>query len=153
MSTPIKKPCFLAGTPLHSGSVQTGEVNITRGGGRAHTSMSGVTADTLIFSGAGRLNTIQALTQLASGRSAIFYDSCVATSGGPFSASGHKVVGVLPPTQQPAMWSGHITDLDYLKPIQVDMPFQSGLCVGNVSSGTAGWTISFTPEVNVVPGQ
>ncbi len=148
MSVPVKNPCFVAGTPLASGSLQDGAVYTTTGGGRAYTALSGVTADTLIFSGAGRLNAISVLNNIVSGQQVIFYDAAVATSGGPFAASGHKVVGTIPPVWHPAA-SGVINPAAAPGFVNnVNFPFQSGLCVANRASGTAGWSVAFTPETN-----
>lgn len=149
MSTPKTKPCFVAGTPRNSGDVQTGEIATTQGGGRVYTSFSGlVGGDALIYTGAGRLNQILVTANLTSGKTVVFYDSAVATSGGPFSASGHKVVGVIGPVWHPGA-SGVINP--YSQPggaLGAGLPFQSGLCAGCIASGTPSFSVSYTPEVN-----
>ena len=149
MATPRRKPLFIAGTPRSSGDVQTGEITWTRGGGRAASFLSGQNAgDALIYGGAGRLNTLLVLTAApSSGSTVLFYDSAVATSGGPFLGSGHKTLAVIPPLFSPSPTSG-------LSPFAVpgyvgdlDVPFQSGLCVACVSrSGSAGFAVTYTPE-------
>lgn len=140
------KPCMVAGTPLSSGDVQTGQVKTTAGGGRSATYLSGIIGgDKIIFSGAGRLDQILVINNLVSGQSVIFYDSSTNTSGGPF---GNKVIGVIPPVwrvggsgvQCPLSAEGTV--------ITPQMPFQSGLCVAAVASGTPGFSVSWTPEVS-----
>ena len=150
MSQPIKKPCFIDGTPRSSGDVQTGEIQHVRGGGRAFTNFSGTAAgnDVLIYSGAGRLNSILQHTQMQSGQTVYFYDSAIATSGGPFAASGHKIVGILPATwSQGAPGSGAINQQTG-QPLNVDFPFQSGL-VAATRSGTPGFSVSYTVENSI----
>ena len=146
MSAPTPKPLYLAGTPTSSGSVQTEELLFSLGGGRATVFYSGSTlGDTLIYSGAGRVNSFTMHTQMQSGQAAVFYDAAVATSGGPFGQSGHKWIFSTPPT-----WGGAASGV-YIPfnpaATVVDMPFQSGLCV-NLRSGNAGVTISWTPEIS-----
>lgn len=102
--------------------------------------------DLLVVSGPGRLNRILAHTQMQSGQSVVFYDSGVAASGGPFAASGHNIIGVLPPTYGGGFISGQIqaTTVGSLK---IDMPFRSGLCM-STRSGQPGCTVSYSPEIN-----
>lgn len=146
MSLPIQKPLYLAGTNASSGSVQTGELTFTEGGGRVTCFFSGSTlGDTLIFSGAGRVNVVTMHTQMQSGVSAFIYDAAVATSGGPFGLSGHKMIYATPPT-----WGGAASGVYLpLNPagVLVDKVFQSGLCV-NTRSGNAGFSFSWSPEVD-----
>lgn len=149
MSIPVKNPTFLAGTPRSSGDVQTGELQHVRGGGRAVTFMSGLPlGDSMIFSGAGRLNSILQHTQMASGLAVVLYDGALATSGGPFGLSGHKVIGIVPPTWAGGVQGSGSTTVFTGQPVNVDMPFQSGLLV-NLRSGQPGFTVSFTPEVDL----
>ena len=147
MSTPVTKPLYLAGTNASSGSVQTAELIFTRGGGRTFCFFSGSTlGDTLIYSGAGRVNNYIMHTQLLSGIPAVIYDAALVTSGGPFGLSGHKFIFSTPPTWGGSAGSG--VNIPFNPAAQnVDMPFQSGLCV-NTRSGNAGFTVSFTPEVD-----
>lgn len=158
MSVPINKPCFITGTPRSSGDVFDGGILFVRGGGRAASQSSGHQpgnpgsggGELLICSGAGRLLNILQHAQLASGLPVFFYDAAVATSGGPFYTSGHKIIGLVPPT-----WPGGalgVASSGTFVPfngavLTVDMPFQSGLCV-NLRSGQPGWTISYTVEVD-----
>ncbi len=147
MSTPVSRPCYIGGTIQSSGDVSTAEVRFTYGGGRAYTQWSGSAADNdlLIFSGAGRLNSLLQITQLVSGQAVVFYDSAIATSGGPFAASGHKIVGIIPSTFPGGAWSGNLIVPWTGTPVVVAMPFQSGLCVAT-RSGTPGFTASYTTE-------
>lgn len=140
MSTPIRKPCFVAGTPRASGDVQTGQIHMTQGGGRAHTIYSGLpaSADLMVHQGAGRLDAIHPhMSQ--SGVGTIIYDGAVATSGGPFAASGHKILAVIPA-------NFHTPFLNSFPAIiPIGAPYQSGLIVA-VKSGQIGVTLSYTPE-------
>src|ERR1700738_1449942 len=145
MSLATRTPLRFAGAVLSSGSVNTGEISFIRGGGQAACIFSGAAsgaaaggvgqgmvpggADLLFVSGAGRLNSVLQHTQMLSGLPIIFYDSAVPTSGGPFPLSGHKILGVIPPT-----WAGGVagsgSPVGFTgTPLTVDMPFQSGLWV------------------------
>lgn len=164
--TPVNNPCYLNGNAYNSGDVKTGELQTIRGGGRCITVFSGNAIlsgvlpaagtatgnaannggyDLLVWSGAGRLNSIMPLAQIQSGLPTLFYDSAVNTSGGPFAASGHKIVGQLPGTFAGGAWSGLGIVAWTGGPINVDLPFQSGLVIA-LKSGQAGFTCSFTPE-------
>ncbi len=147
MSVPVSRPCYIAGTQNSSGDVGTAELRFTQGGGRAFTQWSGSVADNdvLIFSGAGRLNTLLQITQLVSGQAVVFYDSAIATSGGPFAASGHKIVGIIPSTFPGGAWSGNLIVPWTGAPVIVGMPFQSGLCAAT-RSGTPGFTAGYSVE-------
>lgn len=149
MAIPVPTPCMVAGTPRSSGDVQTGEINTTQGGGRTFMRMSGIIGgDVLIYSGAGRLNNILVINNLQSGQSVLFYDSSVATSGGPFATSGHRVVGVIPPVWREGA-SGIINTLSAPgQSLFPEMPFQSGLVAACVASGCPGFTVSYTVETN-----
>ena len=139
----------MLGANINSGAPATGELLVTRGGIATFTNYSGTAAgnDVAITTGAGRLNTILIHTLIASGQSVFFYDSAVATSGGPFAASGHKIVGIIPTS-----WSGAFNVMsDWARPFVVDMPFTSGL-VAATRSGTPGFSISYTPETSGLPG-
>lgn len=149
MSVPTRSPLRMAGAILNSGGLNTGEVNFADGGERTYWSASGVAADTLIQSGAGRLNVVTQLTQLASGRAVIFYDSAIATSGGPFSASGHKALFTIQPTFSPGVWSGVAPRADWNLPQKPQMAFQSGLVAAPVvNSGTCSFAVGYTLETN-----
>jgi hypothetical protein len=156
MSAPINKPCFVAGTPRSSGDVQTGEVTVTRGGGRAACVWSGSLLTNaaltggavqsgghiLLYSGAGRLNTVcqhQNVLTL-SGVAVTFYDAGTITVSG-VSVSGQRFLGVV---NAPGGQSGQFTGT---APVLFDMPFSSGLCVA-APSGTPGFSVSYTPEVS-----
>jgi len=126
-----------------------------RGGTRSATIFSGIIAgagltaapgavnvgsDTLLFSGAGWLNSIIPHVSI-SGIPVLFYDAGAAVSGGPIHASGHKVVGTL---------IGNLIGTWGLLgggplPIPVNAPFSSGLCAA-VRSGCAGFTVTWTPD-------
>lgn len=153
MSSPIDNATVVIGSVRSSGEVQTGEVRTTRGGGRGFTRLSGIIGgDVLIYSGGGRLSSILVCNNLQSGQGIIFYDSAIATSGGPFAVSGHNVVGIIPPIWREGA-SGVINPWSTPgQPQQVDMPFKSGLCAAAVASGTPGFAISFTTESNILDG-
>lgn len=75
-----------------------------------------------------------------SGIPLFFYDgNSVQTSGAPFAASGHKVIGIV---NGPVGGSGQIAQTGSL---QIQMPFSSGLLV-RAASGAPGFSISWTPE-------
>lgn len=146
MSQPTAKPCFIAGTPVSSGNVQTGEINTTTGGARSKSYLSGIGVDTLIVSGAGRLNNVVVLTQITSGHMVSFFDESVATSGA-IVAGANCIYQIPPPWNvagsglvNPAGLAGSVTN--------VGMPFSSGLVVAPVGSGTCGFAFSWTPEVS-----
>ncbi len=164
MSVPVKNPTYLAGTPRSSGDVQAGEVVFTRGGGRASCVWSGslltnaaLTAapgavqsggHILLFSGAGRLNTVVVHQFIGSGQPVFFYDAgTIAPSG--VSVSGQKIIGIIPATMPAVLTtlSGSFQMGRTWNDVMVlDMPFQSGLCAG-AASGSPGFTASFIPEV------
>jgi len=164
MSVPIKEPTYLAGSPRASGDIQTGEIPFTRGGGRTSCVFSGslltntaLTAapgavqsggQILLFSGAGRLNNVLVHQFLTSGQPVWFYDAGTITVSG-ISVSGQKIIHLIPNNFPAALAvaSGNTqTVVNWNWTYQVDMPFQSGLCVA-AASGAPGFTVSFTPEV------
>lgn len=163
MSVTTRSPLRLAGAQLFSGGVNTGEQQTTRGGSVAGSIYSGTAIlsgallatygsvgtgyDAILFSGAGRLNSVLPHSVI-SGVSVTFYDTAVATSGGPFAASGHKILAVIPANTIGAF--GNSLGCGPL-PIQLDVPFQSGLAV-QLRSGQAGFTFTYTPEVNQAIG-
>ena len=154
MSLTGKSPTRTAQWCGHSGNMDTGQQMQTAGGGKCGAwTPSGLGVDTLIQSGPGRLDTVLLTTYFQSGRGVIFYDSAVATSGGPFSASGHIIVGLIPPAVNAGVgvvsgsfagiagWTG--------EPYRPGMPFFSGLCAapwpaGATGSGTHGFSVSYT---------
>ena len=162
MSVPTRNPMRMIGaTPQNSGFPQTGELPFTQGGMLKATVFSGgllspgsgflptgavkIADQLLLVSGAGRLNkvlTIPALALSLSGAAITFYDSCVpCLSGGSPVTSGYAVIGVV---NAPGGVSGQFG----LSNIQeFGMPFSSGLCVSCVS-GTVGFTVTYTSEVN-----
>lgn len=154
MSVPRTKPTFIAGTPRSSGDVQTGQFQTTPGGGRAFSLLSGlILSDTMIYSGAGRLDQIVIINSApTSGSQLLFYDAAAVSSGGPYAASGHKVIGTIPTPFLPSPTSGINPFAQAGAVINVGMPFQSGLAVGGpgagVRSGSCGFSLSFTPEAN-----
>lgn len=139
----------MGGAVLSSGSVDTGQLTNTYGGGQSFTSFSGLGADVVIQSGPGRLDTIVPTNLINSGTAVVFYDSAVATSGGPFSTSGHKIVGFIPATQRVYSASGLGTQALPWGPIQNGAPFLSGLCAAPVGSGGPSFFVTFTPQTIV----
>lgn len=148
MSLQTRNPLAVKGATIQSGFLATGEVRINRGGEQVYTSFSGVGTATLIYSGGGRLNSVAVLGSINSGQLTYFFDGTAATSGAPFSTSGHKVVGYIPPVWRegasgvvnPASAPGLVTNWD--------MPFFSGLYAAPLASGSVGFTCSYTPETS-----
>lgn len=122
-------------------------------------------SDVLLFSGPGRLDSITlnpaggagaTVSPMFSGVALpiIFYDAGTVSSGGPFSASGHKIIGFtpavatlvagLPVNSGPSQLPGQ----DLLGGIvhQIGVPFMSGLAF-NSRSGQLGFTVAWTPEI------
>ncbi len=155
---------MLGGNPT-SGGVNTGEMLHVRGGCLKATVLSGGLAPTivgaatgvggvagsgnsiLLYSGAGRLNSILMLGQNTSGPGGFFYDgSALAASGA--TLVGAAPVGVIPPTWSVvSIASGGVSNpyVYSAEPIRPDMPFYSGLCLF-LPSGNPGVTVSFTPD-------
>ncbi len=166
MSRPNHSPTFIAGTPRSSGDVQTGEIPITRGGGRTACLWSGALAPslagapagaltsgghTLLYSGAGRLNTVIPHAYLNSGQPVFFYDAGTISVSG-ISVSGQRIIGIVPLSMRAtlAVLSGNTqASISWQDKIEIDMPFSSGLCVA-AASGAPGFTCSFTPESNIL---
>ncbi len=150
MSVPRTKPVTVVGTPRSSGDVQTGEIPITRGGGRVFTSYSGLANDTVIYSGAGRLGSILVIGSApSSGAQVAFCDAASITSG--FPIAGQKVIGLIPtPLMVPVTQSGGSNPFSLPGSfVSMDMPFQSGLAVIGYRSGGPGFSVSYTPEANL----
>lgn len=149
MSFRTRKPVRMAGALIQSGNIDTGAVAMERAGSRVYTSFSGIGVDTLIHSGQGKLNQAFHYTQIASGRGVIFYDGAAVTSGGPFSASGHKVLGILPMHAAAAYFSGvERNPMSYPGVInQYDFPYYSGLIAAPLAgSGHASFSVSYSPD-------
>lgn len=152
---PTAKPQIMAGTSLRSGDPNTGQILMTTGGGRAHTVYSGTAGgDANIVVGGGRVDKgilFHSIIPVLSGVPVILYDSAVATSGGPFAASGHKIVGILqhPPVHGNSNVSGVFESTRHLAAL-LDLggiPFTSGLCHTG-TSGQPGFTVSFTTVIS-----
>lgn len=128
----MPQPQIVTGGGLVAGSVYSGVVPAT-----------GLPGDVQLVSGAGRLNLILPHTTVTSGLTTVFYDAAVATSGGPFAASGHVILGVIPPT-----WTANsgVANAPQAR-IVMEVPYRSGLCV-NLRSGQLGFTYTYTPEIN-----
>jgi hypothetical protein len=145
---PTTNPTVIAGTPLLSGTPNTGQLLYTQGGAKVYTKLSGVVGpDNLIHVGGGRLDAAffhdSALIAL-SGQAVVFYDASAAVSGGPLT---NPVVGVLAPGPQlggtgisgAALRGGIVSPFGFT--------YQSGLCA-STRSGQAGWSASYTPVVS-----
>ena len=163
MSLQTRKPLRMGGANFASGNPNTGELMFTRGGGQNACLWSGALApslagcpagavtsggNTMLFSGAGRLNSILPHALLTSGQPVFFYDSSIITVSG-ISVSGQKLIGFIPATYRAPLTpiSGqYAVTIPWQDKIDCDMPFTSGLCV-SAPSGAPGFTISFTPEV------
>lgn len=163
MSVQTRSPLRITGATLNSGFPATGEQAFTRGGQVTAGLYSGNVvsglaasiaapgavlggADVLLFSGAGRLNTI-IMQQTGGGTAVPIYDGSVPTSGGPFVLSGHKILGTIPASP------GLLTPISggLPGPIPVDAPFLSGLIVA-FRSGMLSCSITYTPETNQLIG-
>lgn len=153
MSVTSRSPLRMAGANINSGNVNTGEVAFTRGGAQV-VQLSGMWSGNpdggvLVYSGAGRLNQVilglglsGTNTMSLSGVPLFFWDGVIGASGGPFAASGHKLLAVF---NGPGGVSGQIPLGG--GPILVDLPFQSGL-IARGSSGAPGFAVSIVPETN-----
>ncbi len=160
MSVSTRNPIRMIGGQPFSGGPNTGEFQHVRGGSVAVSFYSGAVApgvtggqgavavgsDVMIYSGAGRLNSVMPHVQMVSGLAVFFYDGIAAISGGPLAASGHQIIGVIPPTYGGSFVSGGAVPAPTGQPINIDMPFRNGLCF-NSRSGQPGFTLSYTPEV------
>lgn len=159
MSVTTRNPLRTAGATLHSGSVNTGQQNMTYGGGQAICVLSGAlllgsggstpvaggtTGHAVFWSGPGRLDTVLA-HQAISGTAIFFYDSNVVARSGvaTIGESGYRIVGVVPANTI----GSYVTLGGGPLPLQFGTPFQNGLAV-SCPSGAPGFTASFTPEVN-----
>src|SRR5690606_13375968 len=113
---------------------------------KLHTNYSGTAGgQTLIHTGAGRLDKAIPHVQ-ASGVARIYYDSAVATSGGPFAASGHKILGIVPANTWAGGPGGGVFGAGPVG-IIFNTGFTSGLCVTG-ASGQVGVSASYTPVVS-----
>jgi hypothetical protein len=148
---PTVNPSIIAGTVFTSGDANTGQIPFTLGGSRVVTKYSGVVGpDVVAYTGGGRLDAAffhdSAILAL-SGQAVVFYDASVAVSGGPFAADGHKVLGVLAPSDEQsatgisgaALRGGQVRNFGFT--------FQSGLAY-STRSGQPGFSASFTPVVS-----
>ena len=154
MPAAIFKPVFFESPVRNSGSMgATGQTMYTQGGGQMSPhNVSGIGVDTLVVSGPGRLDTMLLTNFLQSGRGVVFYDAAVATSGGPFAASGHRILGVIPPATNTGLQAsgipGGAVAWDGI-PKPCGSPFHSGVVAapwpaGATASGTHGYAISYT---------
>lgn len=161
MSIPTTRTCTVAGTPFSSGSVQTGELVVVNGGGRAACiysgSLSGIGIggapgavvngnDIFFYSGAGRLTSVQPHIGVQSGQPIIFYDTALAASGGPIPTSGHILIAKVPFTNE-QLSAQAVGGLSSVAPIFMNAVFQSGLAC-RIASGAPGFTIFFQVEVD-----
>lgn len=146
---PTARPMVVQGSPVESGTPNTGQVQYTLGGQRTYSKMSGVVGpDVNIWVGGGRLDAVflhDSAMNALSGLAVVFYDSAVAVSGGPLSTSGHKIVGVIGPLPAQTGISGGLLKGGQIQ--NVGFVFTSGLCHTTVS-GQPGFSASFTPVVS-----
>jgi hypothetical protein len=86
---------------------------------------------------------------LASGQPVVFYDAANPTSGGPYQASGHKIVAITATSQAfgppPNALSGFPITGGPANPQVFSMPFQSGLTVA-LRSGQPPFTVFWSTE-------
>ncbi len=141
---PTIPTAILAGTIIPSGSPNTGQVTYSFGGSKTFSSLSGVAPDLRIQAGGGRLefaSFINSADAAASGLPIVFYDSHAADVAGPHSTSGHKVLGVLSPSNT-ASGVGQGGDIR-----RYSMVYTSGLCVTQIS-GQVGFMCTYLPVVS-----
>ena len=143
-------------------SVYSGALTMSGGGYSALSSGGQI----LLFSGAGRLNSFTALFPagvalagngvigILSGLPIVAYDSVV------LARSGLFLDGLIAESGRPILYTWHTSqmlsggllmlnnDAPGYVPIQVDVPFNSGLCVMAIS-GSPGFVITYTPETNL----
>lgn len=156
MSIQTRNPVRFLGGVQQSGAKATGESPWTQGGQETYTSFSGLGVATLIYSGAagmvgGRLNYVQITNAIQSGFAVHICDAAVATSGGPFSTSGHKILWTIPgmnPAGAGASGIGYVVNPQAFQGAYAfpSMPFTNGLVAFPVASGGPSFTLSFTPE-------
>ena len=113
--------------------------------------------DVLLYSGAGRLDTVLVHQNTASSGyrlPIVFYDASAPVSGGPVPTSGHRVIAFSPAFISTSggvygATSGSAVGypITWGMPVQIGAPFLSGLCF-NSRSGQPGVTVSWTPEAN-----
>lgn len=165
MSITTRSPLRVAGANINSGFPNTGEQAQCRGGMTTATVYSGgalspgsgflptgaaQTADhVLLCPGPGRLNNVlvHSAVLTLSGVKLDFYDAAAVSASGP--ATHVPARRVIARFNEPGGQSGQLTSPNSI--FAVDMPFTSGLCVA-ATSGTAGFTASWTPETNPVLG-
>ena|SRR3990167_3040298 len=149
--SPIRTAMF---TPT-SGDLNTGQFRYTEGGQQVYTSMSGIAAAPVLIAGSGgRLDTAQVIVA-NSGPGIIFYDAPVATSGGPFSTSGHRILYVIPPVYPTALPSGQFMLYavpPFSAPAKIGAPFYSGLVAQALASGNIPFFVTYTSEQPVTDG-
>lgn len=138
---------FVTGTTLESGAPNTGQCNFSFGASRTFSKFSGVVGpDNNLWVGGGRLMwgaAIPSADAIQSGIPVLFYDSAIAASGGPFSASGHKVIGVLRGGGGgEQIVSGELNNYGTRRDFET--VFTSGLCA-TTASGQFGYFACFTP--------
>ncbi len=171
LSVTSKNPFRMTGANVNSGNLNTGEVLMTAGGAQAMSFWSGNAIlsgaltgafapvgaatgsgyDAVLVNGPGRIKDVLVHQQMLSGVAVTFYDAGTGvTSGGPFTASGHKIVAIVP-AGTPSIYGGNGSGILFGQPgsaiFKFDMPFQSGLAV-SLRSGQPGFTVSFVPETN-----
>lgn len=155
MSLRTRSPMRTAMFTPTSGDLNTGQFRNTNGGQQIYTSFSGIAAGAVLIAGSGgRLDTILALTT-NSGPAILFYDAPVATSGGPFSTSGHRIVGILPALYPTALPSGQFMLYNvppFSAPALCGAPFYSGLVAQALASGNIPFQVTYTSEQPVTDG-
>lgn len=128
----------------------------SQGGSQQYTSFSGLGVATLIYSGGpGRLNSYQVTNAIQSGFGVVFVDATVATSGMPFSTSGHKILGVIPgmnPTGAGASGIGYVVNpAAFAGALQVvNTQWLSGLVACPLASGGPSFTVSYNPATGLL---
>jgi hypothetical protein len=177
MSTPVKAPHVIAGTPRSSGDVQTGEIPFTRGGGRTATVYSGAIAmgvtaapgalvsggSILVFSGAGRLNSFTALwpagvalagngeNACVSGQPIVAYDAATLAGSGLHTDGKIATLGakILFSWCPPKQLASGVTNESFAQRY-LPQPLDVPFQSGLcvlAMSGSPGFTVTFTPEV------
>ena len=159
MSLRTRRPMRMLGGAHVSGNLNTGEMPVADGGQKTVVVWSGGLLmsglipgygtlssgnQIMLWSGAGRLNTLQPHVMMQSGLAVFFYDTA-AIAGSGVGVSGQRIIALIPPTHKASYTSGAELQTfpnwrDILRP---QVPFTSGLCV-SAPSGAPGFTVSFT---------
>lgn len=151
-----QNPTTLVGTNISGFGINTGQLMYSQGAQKAAAGQWSGTGNLQIHLGAGRLDVAQTLAigaaapAAASGVAVIFFDGAVAGAFTP--SSGHRLLAVLDPKTAAQKYFGALSYnsgavMLGTDPIQIGMPFFSGLNVSALS-GSPGFACGYTPVVS-----